>query len=268
MKIDLTPEAGFPLLLEPCTLEVTIPEELHFSRETRRLSEMQPVLHEPDALPAETVLYWNFTLRDAGRFETICKEMRLTFGLVFLPPMKIGKEYVKTHGHYHSAIPGSQIGFPEVYTHYYGQLNLYMQRRRGRSLSHLDDCVFYRMKPGHSIMIPPGYAHILVNPSSSPALMGGLYSLDAVHDYGPILEMAGGAYYFVEDAGQERALLNPRYDACPPLREIEELAGTRFAPPDDRRPLWSSFTEDPQRYAFITNASKAGLQFLPEDHSR
>jgi hypothetical protein len=98
--------------------------------------------------------------------------------------------------------------------------------------------------------------------------MGGLYARDAVHDYGPILEMAGGGYYFVEHAGQERALPNPRYDTCPPLREIKELAGTRFAPPDDHRPLWSSFIEDPQRYAFITNANKAGLHFLSEDHNR
>jgi glucose-6-phosphate isomerase len=194
--------------------------------------------------------------------------MGLTFGLVLLPSLKVGKEFVKTHGHYHSSIPGVQIGFPEVYTHYFGDLYLFMQRREPGSNIRLDDCVVFKMKPGRSITIPPGYAHILINPSGSPALMGGLYSPQAAHDYGPIRQTAGGAYYFISDDGLERTLPNPCYEFCPPLRALEELTGTSFAPPDDRRPLWSSFIEDPQRYAFINDPDAAKLHFQTEDQSR
>ena len=265
--IDLTPLAGFPLLLKPDTLEVVTPGDIQFTRETRRIGEMRPILREPEALPAGTAVYWNYKLREAGRAELEFRELGLTFGLVCLPPLKIGREYVKTHGHYHSTMPGSQIGFPEVYTHFYGQLYLYMQRRQHGSAYLLDDCVIYRMIPGHSIMIPPGYAHILINPSGSPALMAGLYALDAAHDYHPIREMAGGAYYFIEEDGHVGVIPNPRYAACPPLREIEELTETRFAPPAGNRPLWSSFIEDPQSFAFITNPNLAGLQFQNEDQT-
>jgi glucose-6-phosphate isomerase len=265
--IDLKPQAGFPLFLDPGTLEVVTLGDTQFTRETRRIGEMKPILYEPDALTDTTPVYWNYKLRKAGRAEPRFKDLGLTFGLVCLPPLKIGREYVKTHGHYHSNMPGSQVGFPEVYTHFYGELYLYMQRRQHVSAYLLDDCVLYRMIPGNSIMIPPGYAHILINPSGSPGLMAGLYAQDAIHDYDPIRKMAGAAYYFVDDDGNIGAIPNPQYPDCPPLREIEELSGTRFAPPNSNRPLWSAFIEDPQRYAFITNPSLAGVQFLPEDQT-
>jgi glucose-6-phosphate isomerase len=191
----------------------------------------------------------------------------LTFGLVLLPPMRVGMEFVKTHGHYHSSMPGSTIGFPEVYSHYFGDLYLYMQRRSYGSTGSLDDCILHQMKPGHSIMIPPGYAHVLINPSTGPALMGGLYSPNAVHDYGPIREMRGAAYYFVEDSDLEGGIPNLHYEAHPPLRRIEDPSGTRFAPPDTSRPLWLSFTTDPQRYAFITDPELAKALFVPEDQT-
>jgi hypothetical protein len=79
--------------------------------------------------------------------------------------------------------------------------------------------------------------------------------------------MAGGAYYFIEDGGVERVIQNAHYTASPPLNEIEKLAGSRFVPPDDLRPLWSSFVEEPQRYAFITDPDAAQTQFIPGDQS-
>jgi glucose-6-phosphate isomerase len=205
---------------------------------------------------------------DAGLDQPVFREARLTFGLVLLPPLKIGCEFVKSHGHYHSTLPGSQIGYAEVYSHYYGELFLYLQRRELGSASRIDDCVLYKMKPGCSILIPPGYAHILINASDGPAIMGGLYSPDAEHDYRPIREMAGGAYYMIEVDGMERILPNPKYAACPPLRCLQSLtvqADARFAPPDNQLPLWSSFVQDPQLYAFITQTEKAQLYFRPED---
>jgi len=265
LVIDLTPEAGFPLHLDTHALEVVIGGDILFERQPRLVNEMNPVLFEPDSLPAGLPFYWNFKLVHAGAADPLFQETRLTFGLVLLPPLKAGVEFVKTHGHYHSCMPGSQIAYPEVYTHYYGELYLLMQRRAQGIATELDDCVLYRMVPGQSILVPPGYAHILINPSRGPALMGGLYSLDAIHDYDPVRETAGGAYYLIEEAGREQFLPNRRYTRIPPFRLISDLSGTRFHPPDEGQLLWRSFIAEPQRYSFITNPVMAGRQFLPED---
>jgi len=265
LVIDLTPEAGFPLHLDTHSLEITVGGDISFVRQPRLVDEFRQVLFEPDSLPSGLPFYWNYKLVHAGSADQLFQSMRLTFGLVLLPPMKAGVEFVKTHGHYHSCMPGSQIAYPEVYTHYYGELYLLMQRREQGRAVELDDCVLYRMVPGQSIMVPPGYAHILINPSLGPALMGGLYSFDSIHDYAPIRAAAGGAYYFIEEAGLEKFLPNRRYTRNPPLRLISDLAGTRFTPPDDSQPLWHSFVAEPQRYTFITDPVMASRQFLPED---
>jgi glucose-6-phosphate isomerase len=265
---NLTHLAGFDLFLDEDTLEVSTGSAIRFNRQARRVSDMKQVLYQPDSLAPDTTLYWTFSLLDAGVFQPAFQSMNLTFGLVLLPAKRVAEEYVKTHGHYHSAMPGSAIGYPEVYTHYFGELYLYAQRRRNAETDALDDCILYRMKPGSSIMIPPGYAHVLINPSDKPALMAGLYSPDAIHEYSPIREMGGAAYFLLDDSGSERAEPNPRYKSLPSLRVIDNLAGSRFAPPDGQLPLWSAFTTNPQRYAFITDPGTAAVHFAPEDLRR
>jgi len=237
---------------------------IRFTRDTRYRSEMQPVLYSPVA-PAESIHYWNFRLDDAGDIGPIFDQFRLTYSLVLMPPGKVGVEYVKTHGHYHSAIPGVHAGYPEVYTHLYGSLYLLLQRRKDALSDQLDDCVLYPMIPGQSITIPPGYAHIVINPSNQPGLMAGLYSRDSIHDYKPVDEMAGAAYYVIEQNGQETIIANPRYTQAPPIRLMTDLGGTAFAPPEPGIPLWQSFVCDPTRYAFLFDPHACKNQFGTQD---
>jgi len=263
--IDLSLQAGFPLQLDPQRPDVVFGGDVRFIRQTRLVSDMERVLLEPASFPSSQPLYWNYKLEQAGGSDDLFRDMHLTFGLMLLPSLKVGVEYIKTHGHYHSCFPGSRYEYPEVYTHYFGSPDLLLQRRRSGSTLELDDCVVYKMIPGRSIMIPPGYAHIIINPSEQPVLMAGLYSTDAGHLYEPILETAGGAYFLIDKAGQNSFIPNPRYTHIPPLREIVEITGTRFAPPDAARSLWQSFVSEPELYAFINDPEKAALQFSPED---
>jgi glucose-6-phosphate isomerase, archaeal len=264
LKIKLSEQSGFPLEFDPDTMEVLTGDEIRFQQETRYRWQMDKVLKQPDALPEDAAIYWNFKLYNAGLNDSIFKRRHMTFGLVSLPSLRIGVEYIKTHGHYHAPMPGTSICYSEVYTHYYGKLYLYMQRRSHDAPDHLDDCVLYEMAPGRSILIPPGYAHILINPSDQPALMGGLYSSDAEHLYAPIQDMGGAAYQLVFEDGQERFIPNSRYATRPELRLMTDLNHTRFSPPNGNHPLWSSFVEDPQLFAFIYDPEVASSFFITE----
>jgi glucose-6-phosphate isomerase len=140
-----------------------------------------------------------------------------------------------------------------------------MQRRVAGQAGNLDDCVLIDMQPGQSVMVPPGYAHILINPSDQPALMAGLYSPNFTADYEPIRSMAGAAYYLVQNGGTDHTIPNQRYANYPPLRWLTDLTGTRFVPPDRHRPLWGSLMYDPQRYEILTEAAAAQRYFASED---
>lgn len=264
MKIDLASVAGFRLELNTDTLDIATHYGIEFVRTARRKSQMRSVLMEPDAVAEDTELYYNFVLTNAGPHSHVFRRYNLTFACVLLPPLKIGREYVKTHGHYHPNMPGSSIAYPEVYTHYYGQLYLLLHRRINGDPARLDDCVLYEMQPGRSITIPPGYLHVLINPSEKPALMAGLYCLDSYPQYEPVIQMGGAAFYLVNSNGSVQIVENPRYLASPPLVRLDDLSGSQFAPPRDHVPLWSSFVSEPEVYAMLSDAIAAQRHFNPE----
>jgi glucose-6-phosphate isomerase len=263
MKIDLTRAAGFPLSLDTDANDLTAAGDVRFDRLARRASELASVLFEPDGLAPATELYWLFPLRDAGSAAPALDRVGLTYSCVLLPSLKVGREYVKTQGHYHPAMPGSAIPYPEVYTHLWGESLLLLQRPAAASADRIVDCAVVALRDGTTVTIPPGYAHILINPSPRPAVVAGLYSRAFAPVYQPISELAGAAYYLVDEAGQ-RAVPNPRYPDRPPLRWLADLAGTPFAPPDGDRPLWTSFLGEPARYDFLSDAEAARLRFPVE----
>jgi oxalate decarboxylase/phosphoglucose isomerase-like protein (cupin superfamily) len=265
MAIDLSAVSGFPLCLDTGTLEVATDGGLRLDRQPRRMAQMQSVLLEPQARPPGDVVYWIGRVYDDACSEPLLARAHLAFAYVLVPPHKIGCEYAKTQGHYHPAMPGSRMSYPEVYTHYYGRLYLLMQRRAAGQAAHLDDCVLIDMQPGQSIMVPPGYAHILINASNHPALMAGLYCLDFTADYEPIRSLAGAAYYLVDQNGRECSLANRLYVSAPRLQRLTEVAGTRFAPPDNARSLWESRRHDPDAYRILTHADAAERYFPVED---
>jgi glucose-6-phosphate isomerase len=237
---------------------------VRFGRVARCLEGMAAVLLDPGALPPATELYWTLPLLDAGPAAGLMARTGLTYSGVLLPPLSIGRELVKTQGHYHPAMPGSEIAYPEVYTHLWGEPLLLMQRRRNGHADQIDDCVLIEMRDGASVTIPPGYAHIVINPSNRPALIAGLYSQAFAPLYDAIVAMAGAAYYVIDDAGGETALANPKYADAPPPQRMCDITGTAFAPPDGNRPLWTSFLADPDRYAFLAEPDAARRRFPTE----
>lgn len=265
MKLDLTAAAGFPLAFDPQTLEISTGNGIQFDRVARHKALMRDVLMEPDAAADDTELYYNLVLKNAADADMdVLRRSNLAFSCVLLPPLKIGAEYVKTHGHYHPNMAGSSLAYPEVYTHYYGTLYLLMHRRIGDDAARLNDCVLYKMHPGRSITIPPGYLHVLINPSDEPALMAGLYCADSYPEYAPVIQMQGAAFYLVENDGEPKVVANPRYISCPPLVMLDELANSPFAPPCGDAPLWLSFLNDPTAYAILYDAAAAEAWFTAE----
>jgi glucose-6-phosphate isomerase len=161
-------------------------------------------------------------------------------------------------------MPGSSIAYPEVYTHYHGRLYLLMHRRIGDNPARLDDCALYEMQPGRSITIPPGYLHVLINPSDEPALMAGLFCVDSYPQYEPVIQMRGAAFYLVNGNGGVKVEANARYTACPPLVRLGDLRGSPFAPPREDAPLWTSYVNEPEVYAMLSDPVEAQRRFKPE----
>jgi glucose-6-phosphate isomerase, archaeal len=264
MKVDLSGVAGFKLSLDTASVEIETGDGMVLRGVSRTAEQLAAVLLSPGAVEPRTELYRNYFIEEAPPLaRQAMARLNLDFSLVLMPPGRVGREFVKTMGHYHPPIPGSGLEFPEVYTQFYGRLLLLLQKRRTGQPQEIEDCVLVEMTPGCVVTLPPGYAHVLINASSEPALMAGLYGSQRSlkPDYAPIMENRGMAYYVLDNGGEVTIKPNPNYSAAPPLRRLAESAGTPLAPVEPGAPLWASFLRQPGLYAFLSDAAAAKQRF-------
>jgi len=136
----------------------------------------------------------------------------------------VGGEYIKTYGHYH-------VGeLNETYHVAAGEGIVLLQTRKvGTDGNPIDNEVetFYAIpvKPGDSVFIPSGTAHLISNTGKvwlvmvddSPVNFEEVdpVSLPGHADYEPVKKMHGFAYYVVEENGKPTLVKNPKYKVAP-----------------------------------------------------
>jgi len=143
---------------------------------------------------------------------------------------KVGKEYIKTYGHYH-------VGdIEETYWIVYGKgITIAQKRAVGSNGENVDDEIeeirIVKVKMGDAVYMPRGWAHAAVNigktffvtADDSPVNFEDVEpsSLPGHADYEPIKKMRGMAYYIVEEHGEPTLVKNPLYKKVPEA-EIED----------------------------------------------
>jgi glucose-6-phosphate isomerase len=259
--------AGFALSFDPAHMQLETFDGVSFRPVSRTARDLGDVLREPEAIDPDREVYrayYPVAVPTDVRHELVT--LGLTYSFVMMPPLRVGREFVKTAGHYHPLIPDSPLAYPEVYTQLFGRLTLLLQRRDPADPERIDDCVVVDMVPGMVITLPPGYAHVLINTTDEPALMAGLYADVFQPDYGPIRRRRGMAYYVLAPDGDGIVVEpNPRYRDAPPLRRLTWLDGTPFAPIEPGIPLWQSFLRNPAAYAFLTQPEAVVAHFGKKD---
>lgn len=126
------------------------------------------------------------------------------YDITIIPPKMLGKEFVKTKGHYHIGSYG------EIYIVLKGEAIYLMQKeKKGK----IENVYHVKAKKGDYIVIPPDYAHVTINPSKKELKMANWISKKCKSDYKPI-EKKGGACYFYTKSGW---IKNKNYKIVPKL---------------------------------------------------
>lgn len=255
MIMDASEAAGFPLEFDIESGQVKAGGGFAFDRKSRSARELNEILRYPDCASGDAEMYATFPLLDApAHASQLLNARSLTYSLVYMPAAACGGELPKTAGHFHSSMPGASVGYPEVYTQLSGTLLLYLQRQNRNDVMKAEDAVLIEMAPSESVLVPPDYAHILVNHTGEPALMAGLYSTEFSTDYTVVKQHRGLSYYFMYETGGFKVEANPQYANTPPLAVLKSNRGTLFDPPAPMRPLLSDFLARPEAYAFLHDA--------------
>ncbi|MCK4938598.1 MAG: glucose-6-phosphate isomerase [Methanosarcinales archaeon] len=182
----------------------------------RMLSDIAHVLLDAKIFEAgDRELYYMYRDMALSRIDRdIMLEHELRYDITVIPPAMIGREYVKTLGHYHPPAPGTDLSYPEVYEVLSGECHYLLQKHDGEAIV---DVVMIRASAGNKVIIPPDYGHVTINACNKELKMANWVSRDFTSVYEPYVKMYGAAYYFTDNG----LLANLNYGDVPEVREVE-----------------------------------------------
>ena len=82
----------------------------------RTLGDLRDLLYDPASVkePPETALYYMYRDLALGKKDReSMKTEHIRYDVTVIPPRTIGAEYVKTVGHYHPRVPGTDLSYTE-----------------------------------------------------------------------------------------------------------------------------------------------------------
>jgi len=180
----------------------------------RTLREMQSVIFDREWLRnahLDQPLYLMYRDCVLPQDRQLAQQLHVRYDITELLPVRLGREYNKTKGHYHSEYkPG--LCYPELYQVLEGQAHVLLQKRDGDTIT---DVVLVIAHEGEIVLVPPNYGHITINPTEKTLKMANWVSTKVESFYEPFEEKGGGAYF--ELVGSD-LVPNIRYGTLPPVR--------------------------------------------------
>ncbi|MBN2110382.1 MAG: glucose-6-phosphate isomerase [Methanosarcinaceae archaeon] len=220
--------------------------------DVRLLYDMKEVLYDREWLAQAENMELYYMYRDLYRsvpdHETI-KEHDLRYDITVIPPKMLGREYIKTAGHYHPFVPGTSLSYTEVYQVLEGKATYLLQKKEGEMIT---DVIVYNADKGDCVLIPPGYGHITINATGETLKMANWVARAFSSVYEPIKDMSGAAYYLLVDG----FVTNPDYSSVPPIRSME----TRNYPE-------LGLLSGRDMYELVNDIGKLGFLTRPQDYT-
>ena len=162
----------------------------------RFLYDMKDVLFDQDWLktaPNFEVYYMYRGLSQNGKDKEIMEKNNLRYDITVMGPKMLGSEFPKTLGHEH-AKTDSSLSFPEIYEMLKGRCEFLLQRRNNNDILEI---YVVRAEQGEKIIIPPNYAHFMLNVFDTEIIMANWSEKNFKSDYQPIKEKRGACYYAI-----------------------------------------------------------------------
>jgi glucose-6-phosphate isomerase len=175
-------------------------------------------------------------------YRNVLKKDGIRYDITMIPPVPVGEEAPKTHGHYH---PKSEDGlaYPEAYQVLEGSAIFILQKKnRNGSV----DVSIVSAKAREVVLIPSGYGHVTINSGQDTLVLGNLVYDRFEPMYSEFDENRGAAYYYLRDGsmvqnGNYIVEKNERLTAA----ELDARYG--FA----CRDLLVEFSDNPEKFAFL-----------------
>ena len=172
----------------------------------------------------------------------------LRYDITIIPPAMLGKEYIKTAGHYHPLVPGGAVTYPELYEVLEGEA-LYLLQSEDHS-----DVAVVHASAGDKVLVPPGYGHVTINRSNKTLKMANFVARDFSSLYEPYRAKGGAAYFFT----REGWIKNQRCSEAADLRRLDA--------PDRESLARLGLKKSQEMYPRLREAGALEYLTRPDDH--
>jgi glucose-6-phosphate isomerase len=221
--------------------------------EFRRLDDIRGSLRNPECDGPDPVYS---IVMDVGRQEHRAELARrmLLFGVVAYAGGHLGEEPVRSQGHIHSTAPHCGWSTPELFEIWEGRAIVYAQEFA------TDDpgrCVAVSACPGDQIVVPPGWAHCVINGDPQGRMVFGAWC-DRQYGfvYNQIRAHHGLAWFPVLDgSGKLRWEPNPHYRVTT-LAQRNPRAYSELGL-DPKLPIYEQFAQNPDAVQWVSEPGLA-----------
>ncbi len=205
------------------------------------------------------MLYWMYRYFEDEKDKKVFKKADMEYDLTVIKNGKIGREFMKTVGHYHGKFPKTNTTYPEVYEVIEGEIEYLLQTRPDKKGK--VDVVLVEAETGDKVVVPPGYGHISINIGNEIVVSSNLQKADlpAEADYDFYEKNEGAAFYRTEKGLEP----NPNYKINQ-LRVVRPLEKEEFGLVKNKT-LYDSFLENPKHFDFLVNPQNYDFFELFED---
>ncbi len=180
--------------------------------EFRRLDDIRRSLRDPECSGPDPV--YGIAM-DVGRLADAA-ELRsrfLLFGVVAYASGHLGEEPVRSQGHVHAAAPHCGASTPELFEIWQGRAVIYAQEFVD---DHPGRCIAVEAGPGDQVVVPPGWAHFVVNASATETMVfAALCERQYGFLYDDVRSRGGLAWFPLLRENRIEWQPNPRYSRSP-----------------------------------------------------
>lgn len=237
----------------------------------REFSAMKNYLKDPFSTFGRREVY--YIHRDIGMPNDLSAihDAGLEYDLTVIPPGKMGDEFVKTVGHYHSYKTGTKVRYPEVYEVLHGEV-FWVLQKSSEDLERLEEVYLVNATRGQKIVVPCGFGHVSVNPTDDVLVIANWQALKNQAIYEPYETHNGAAYYVTSSerltkSGQTSAdfkfAANLTYNHLPKLQRVVP----RELPQYNLRsalPMYFTALQNLKSLDFLTSPERYVDELIPE----
>jgi len=250
-RLSLRQACGLAIDLDGETFQLTFGGGLTAPKGAiRDIGQMQEVLLAA-GLNTPQELYYMYRDVRLLKDEELLKKYNLRYDVTVIKPDRLGRELMKTAGHYH---PGN---FGELYEVVAGKAFCMLQKANRGDYRIIEDVILVEASVGQKIVIPPGYGHILINPGSQALVTSNWVSSRFSSEY-DLYKRAKGAAYFViiNNINKIEYLKNDSFKELAPIRFAQPAKALDKFGLKEGSPIYPIIDTGAQRLDFLNHPDK------------